>query len=264
MRKMPSCGFTLLEILIAMTITATVMSVLFGVYASCLDVARDIESLSRTDQMMRMVVSRISNDIRSYAPMTASDLTAFREEENGTLENTGIRDDNATAATNETQGREHPIELPVFTGNAVDMLWDHEDKTVLMSFPTRASLGFENDSRLERINLVSYMLVPEDADNGSGMYRLLRRELPFAGLYPELAAQEVELADGLLWVQEGGPVYLDETGQMVTAWDGLERKQEKQLVVPRLISWSLRVNMNGEPTSYEIVVRPLVTQAGDS
>ncbi|MGX9364833.1 PulJ/GspJ family protein [Desulfoplanes sp. PS50] len=262
---MSSCGFTLLEILIAMTITATVMSVLFGVYASCLDVARDIESLSRTDQMMRMVVSRISNDIRSYAPMTASDLTAFREEENGTLENTGIRDDNATAATNETQGLEHPIELPVFTGNAVDMLWDHEDKTVLMSFPTRASLGFENDSRLERINLVSYVLVPEDADSDeSATYRLLRRELPFAGLYPKLAAQEVELADGLLWVEEGGPVYLDETGQMVTAWDGSGRKQAKQLAVPRLISWSLRVAMNGEPTSYEIIVRPLVTQAGDS
>jgi prepilin-type N-terminal cleavage/methylation domain-containing protein len=257
-------GFTLLEILIAMTITATVMSVLFGVYAACLDVARDIESLSRTDQMMRMVVSRISNDIRSYAPMTASDLTAFREEGNTTLESTGILESNATAATNETQGRERSVDLPVFIGNEVGMLLDQEDKTVVMSFPTRASLGFENDSRLERINLVSYVLVPEDAGNGSRTYRLLRRELPFAGLYPELAGQEMELADGLLWAEEDGPDYLDETGQMVPAWDGSGRKKEKKLAVPRLISWSLSVDMNGNPTSYEIIVRPLVNKAENS
>ncbi|WP_462324769.1 PulJ/GspJ family protein [Desulfoplanes sp.] len=251
-------GFTLLEILVALTITATVMSVLFGVYASCLDVAQEIESSSRTDQMMRMVVSRISNDIRSYAPMTVADLRAYRDEENATLEN------NATAAITGTEDNGTADDLPLFTGIEMAMPPDDEDGTVVMSFPTRSSLGFEADEGLQRINLVAYVLVPEDEAGESGNFILLRRELPFAGLYPEMEVQEIELADGLVWGEEGGPHYLAEDGEVVDAWDGAARKQEKQLVVPRLVSWTLTVDQDGFPTAYEITVRPLVSEAGGS
>ena len=252
-------GFTLLEILIALTITATVMSVLFGVYASRLDVALDIESSSRTDRMMRMVVSRITNDLRSYAPMTAADLKAFREDENATLES------NATATTNGTEDNEIEVDLPMFSGIAMDMPPDDDEGILVMSFPTRASLGFENDEGLQRINLVAYVLVPEDEDGTSGSYLLLRREMPFAGLYPEQDVQEIELADGLVWAEEGGPKYLDKDGEVVSEWDGAARRRDEQLDVPRLISWTLHVERgDGATAAYEITVRPMVRRAGES
>jgi prepilin-type N-terminal cleavage/methylation domain-containing protein len=256
-------GFTLLEILIALTITATVMSVLFGVYASCLDVARDIEASSRTDQMMRMVVSRITSDIRCYAPMRASDLTAFREEENASLESEGISADNATEATNATRDEGAGVELPLFIGNEVARLPD-EEGTIVMSFPSRASLGFEDDVGSQRINLIAYVLVPEDGAGGSEKFRLIRREVPFAGLYPEPGAQEMELADGLIWSKEGAPVYLDEASEMVAAWDGLARKREKRFEVPGLVSWRLSAVTDKGVVSYQVVVRPLVHRSGDS
>ncbi|GAU08030.1 PulJ/GspJ family protein [Desulfoplanes formicivorans] len=250
-------GFTLLEILIALTMTATVMSVLFGVYASCLDVARDLESSSRADRMMRMVVSRITNDLRSYAPMVAADLSAFR---GGDV----YLEDNATQETNRTSDKGTEVEVPLFWGNEMDTPPQDEEGIVVMAFPSRASLGFADNDEVQRINLVSYVLVPENENDENGRYVLLRRELPFAGLYPEQKIEMIELADGLVWTDRAGPIYLDETGERFTTWDGTARKRARKPVVPRLISWTLRVDRDGQQVVYPMTVHPQVLAAGGS
>ncbi len=242
-------GFTLLEILIALTITATVMSVVFGVYASCLEVAGDIETSSQTDQMMRMVMSRISRDISSYAPVTTADFKAFRGKEK-----VG-RPTNATASANGTQAA--PQEVAMFVGKAWEDAVDEEDGVEIMSFPTRGTLDWVGTPWPGRINLVSYVLVPERDQQNPGTYILLRREQPFAGLYADQDTQEVELADGLLRVEDAGPLYLDKEGESFRKWDGAVRQQNKQSLVPAMVRWNIWVQRGGRPTMYTIAVHPL-------
>ena len=77
-------GFTLLEILIALMMTATIMGALFGVFASSLDVAQEVERSARDDQMMRMVMDRITRDVRSFVALSAGDMRVGEREGNGT------------------------------------------------------------------------------------------------------------------------------------------------------------------------------------
>lgn len=250
-------GFTLLEILIALTVTATVMSALFGVYASCLEVARDIEFSSRADSMMRMVVSRITNDLRSYASLAAADLMVVGAGDPGS-------DVNASEENSRSRNNAALMDVPLFTGNEIPTSLPDKDGVVVMVFPTRASLGFARDDGLQRINMVSYVLVPEDGEVENGTYTLLRREVPFAGLYPGLKAETVELADGLVWSSSIGPRYQDEQGAWVRTWDGAARRQAQESELPGLIRWTLRMDQEGRRMAYTMAVRPLMAKAGGS
>ncbi len=237
-------GFTLLEILIALMMTATVMGALFTVFVSSLDVAQEVEQSARDNQMMRMVMDRITRDLRSFVFLSAEDMRVSRQAENGTETGDAVQADLPEKS------------LPVFTGYEPDSTGE---EMVLMSFPTLAALNFENMMPGERINEVRYIVRLQDGDGKR--YALFRQERPYAGLYPQIAPQEIELADGMGWGEESFPHYVDETGEIFSIWDGAQRATDKKSIVPQLITWVFTLTRSqGISRTYTLAVHPLAQE----
>ena len=240
-------GFTLLEILIALMMTATIMGALFGVFASSLDVAQEVERSARDDQMMRMVMDRITRDVRSFVALSAGDMRVGEREGNGT----NVQETTAANATT--------VSVPAFTGYEPDSTTQPDDGIVLMSFPTLASLNFGDMLPGERINEVRYILRPQDEE--AKTYVLFRQERPYAGLYAQIDPQEVELADGIVWAEGSLPTYIDETGEISLSWDPAQRKNDEKSVVPQLITWVFTVrDGQGMSRTYPLSVHPVVRE----
>ena len=230
--------------------TATIMGALFGVFASSLDVAQEVERSARDDQMMRMVMDRITRDLRSFILLSTSDMRVGTREENGTAGQDAASYDNAT---------ESSVQVPGFNGYELDSTTPPEEGTVVMSFPTLASLNFGKMVPGERSNEVRYIL--RSRNDEAGTYVLFRQERPYAGLYPQIGVQEIELADGILWEEDFLPRYSDETGEIFSAWDAAQRKNDGKSLVPRLITWVLTVSDGqGLSRKYPLAVHPLVRE----
>jgi len=241
-------GFTLLEILIALMMTATIMGVLFGVFASSLDVAQEVERSARDDQMMRMVLDRMTRDLRSFAFLSSSDMRV------------GNREGNGTEVLNATAANATTVAVPVFIGYEPDSSTQPDEGIVLMSFPTVSSLTFGDMKPGERINEVRYILRGQDED--AGTYVLFRQERAYAGVYPQNDPQKIELADGIVWAEDSLPHYIDETGEIGSSWDPDQRKDDKKSIVPYLIRWIFTVSDGHSlPRTYTLVVHPLAREA---
>jgi prepilin-type N-terminal cleavage/methylation domain-containing protein len=151
MRRPGHSGFTLLEIMVAVTIAGIVFTGLFAVFDKVLNVAEQVSRQTNLVQVGQRIALQISNDLDSfYYPANAT---------NGS---------NATARFD-------------FTGRSPDVEGAESNATVL-EFATASSLSFEQGFPVRRINRVSYVLakIPSNGPHSAERYRLLRKETPFA------------------------------------------------------------------------------------
>ena len=191
-------GFTLLEILIAVAILALVVSSLYGAYSGTLDTTQMAENLRDVDQVARMALMQMVDDFKSL----------YYQKSQGEGEESPYSFGGAT----EAEGEGGPI----------------------VTFATTSRLDFDMTFPGQRINRVSYIM--EKQPDNQKLYRLVRKELPFADLAGERQELLVELADG---VESLSLTYFNEDGQEFSQWDS-----KTQGLLPRLIS--IKLQMAGE------------------
>jgi hypothetical protein len=104
----------------------------------------------------------------------------------------------------------------------------------IVAFATTARLDFDMTFPSQRINRVSYVI--EKQPDNEKLYRLVRRELPFADLSGERQEVVVEIADG---IESLSLAYFDEDGQQFSQWDS-----KAEGLLPRLVQ--IRLQMAGE------------------
>jgi hypothetical protein len=104
----------------------------------------------------------------------------------------------------------------------------------IVTFATTSRLDFDLTFPGQRINRVSYIM--EKQPDNQKLYRLVRKELPFADLAGERQELLVELADG---VESLSLTYFNEDGQEFSQWDS-----KAEGLLPRLIS--IKLQMAGE------------------
>jgi type II secretion system protein J len=193
-----SRGFTLLEILIAIAILALVVSSLYGAYSGTLDTTEMVESVRDIDQVARVALVQMVDDFKSLYYQKAQG-----EDEESAYSFGGVTD---------VEGE----------GGAI------------VAFATTSRLDFAMTFPSQRINRVSYVV--EKQQDNEKLYRLVRRELPFADLPGERQEMVVEIADG---IESLSLTYFDEDGQEFSQWDSKEEG-----LLPRLVQ--IRLQMAGE------------------
>jgi general secretion pathway protein J len=196
--KLQARGFTLLEILIAVAILALVVSSLYGAYSGTLDTTEMVESIRDVDQVARLALMQMVDDFKSLYYQKAQG-----EDEESPYSFGGVM---------EVEGEGGPI----------------------VAFATTSRLDFDMTFPSQRINRVSYV-VEKQPDNEK-LYRLVRRELPFADLPGERQEIVVELADG---VESLSLNYFAEDGQEFSQWDS-----KTEGLLPRLVQ--IRLQMAGD------------------
>jgi type II secretion system protein J len=191
-------GFTLLEILIAIAILALVVSSLYGAYSGTLDTTEMVESIRDVDQVARVALTQMVDDFKSIYYQKA-------------------------------QGEDE--ESPYSFGGVTEV---EGEGGVIVAFATTARLDFDMTFPSQRINRVSYV-IEKQLDNEK-LYRLVRREVPFADLSGERQEVVVEIADG---IESLSLAYFDEDGQQFSQWDS-----KAEGLLPRLVQ--IRLQMAGE------------------
>jgi type II secretion system protein J len=171
-------GFTLLEILIAIAILALVVSSLYGAYSGTLDTTEMVESARDIDQVARVALVQMVDDFKSLYYHKA-------------------------------QGEDE--ESPYSFGGVTEV---EGEGGAIVAFATTSRLDFAMTFPSQRINRISYV-VEKQADN-ERLYRLVRKELPFADLPGERQEVEIEIADG---IESLSLTYFDEDGQQLSQWD---------------------------------------------
>ncbi|SIO13009.1 PulJ/GspJ family protein [Halodesulfovibrio marinisediminis] len=73
----PQAGFTLLEVLIAIMLMATIMTTLFGVFTHVLNAAQHARKHMESDRVGRAILGIIAEDIRYMHPDTTSEHLKF-------------------------------------------------------------------------------------------------------------------------------------------------------------------------------------------
>lgn len=198
-KRTESCrGFTLLEILIAIAILALVISSLYGAYSGTLDTTEMVESVRDIDQVARVALVQMVDDFKSLYYQKA-------------------------------QGED--IESPYSFGGVTEV---EGEGGAIVAFATTSRLDFAMTFPSQRINRVSYV-VEKQPDNEK-LYRLVRRELPFADLPGERQEMVVEIAEG---IESLSLTYFDEDGQQFSQWDSKEEG-----LLPRLVQ--IKLQMAGE------------------
>jgi type II secretion system protein J len=172
-------GFTLLEIVIAVTILAAVFTGLYSAFSSTLETTEAVESERDVEQAARLGLMRMADDLASVY---------FKEVASGS-EASPYR----------------------FEGGDTEAL---DQGGTVLEFATSGRLDFDMVFPSLRINRVSYAL---EADPVSGSYyRLVRREIPFpslGGKGKETVIEVGEEVEGLTLT------YVDEEGQVRSQWD---------------------------------------------
>jgi type II secretion system protein J len=196
--KLQARGFTLLEILIAIAILALVVSSLYGAYSGTLDTTEMVESIRDVDQVARVALMQMVDDFKSLYYQKA-------------------------------QGEDE--ESPYSFGGVTEV---EGEGGAIVAFATTARLDFDMTFPSQRINRVSYVI--EKQPDNEKLYRLVRREVPFADLSGERQEVVVEIADG---IESLSLAYFDEDGQQFSQWDS-----KAEGLLPRLVQ--IRLQMAGE------------------
>ena len=148
-----SSGFTLLEILVALTVSAIAFTALFAIFSRVTDVAGKVDAQVRLTQVGRTILHRLRSDVESlYRP---------QEEETGT---------NSTLFSGE-----QPLLGDVFEAQNV------------LEFFSFSGLSFTPEFPKRQINRVSYILSPRE---DSELYQLIRRETTSALVSGEKRQQQ--------------------------------------------------------------------------
>ena len=188
-------GFTLLEILIAVAILALVVSSLYGAYSGTLDTTQMVENIRDVDQVARMALMQMADDFKSLYYQ-------------------------------KPQGEEE--ESPYSFGGAME---GEGEGGAIVTFATTSRLAFDMTFPGQRVNRVSYIMEPQP-DNEK-LYRLVRKELPFADLPGERQEILVEIADE---VESLSLTYFNEDHQEFSQWDS-----KAEGLLPRLVSIRLQI-----------------------
>ena len=191
-------GFTLFEILIALAILALVVSSLYGAYSGTLDTTEMVESIRDVDQVARLALMQMVNDFKSLYYQKA-------------------------------QGEDR--ESPYTFGGITEAEGEGGE---IVAFATTSRLDFDLTFPSQRINRVSYIM--EKQPDNEKLFRLVRKELPFADLSGEKQEILVEIADG---VESLSLTYFNEDGQQFSQWDS-----ESEGLLPRLVH--IRLQMAGD------------------
>jgi general secretion pathway protein J len=191
-------GFTLFEILIALAILALVVSSLYGAYSGTLDTTEMVESIRDVDQVARLALMQMVNDLKSLYYQKA-------------------------------QGED--TESPYTFGGITEAEGEGGE---IVAFATTSRLDFDLTFPSQRINRVSYIM--EKQPDNEKLFRLVRKELPFADLPGEKQEILVEIADG---VESLSLTYFNEDGQQFSQWDS-----ESEGLLPRLVH--IRLQMAGD------------------
>jgi type II secretion system protein J len=191
-------GFTLLEILIAVAILALVVSSLYGAYSGTLETTEMVERIRDVDQVARLALMQMADDFKSLYYKKA-------------------------------QGEDE--ESPYSFGGG--MAGEGEEGAIV-EFATTSHLGFDLTFPSQRINRVSYVL--EKQPDNEKLYRLVRKELPFADLPGERQEVEIEIADE---VESLTLTYFNQDGQTFSQWDS-----KAEGLLPRLVE--IRLQLAGD------------------
>ncbi|MCF8037764.1 MAG: prepilin-type N-terminal cleavage/methylation domain-containing protein [Desulfohalobiaceae bacterium] len=140
-----SGGFTLLEILVALSITAIAFTVLFTVFSRVAGVAEKVQEQSSLGQVGRTIVLRLGSDLESLYRPSGDEAE---------------KDTNSTLFSGEEPG--------------ADLF---EEQTVL-EFSSTAGLSFDPAFPKRQVNRISYVLSP--SENEQELYRLIRQETTHA------------------------------------------------------------------------------------
>ena len=126
------------------------------------------------------------------------------------------------------KAKEEDEESPYSFGGVSEV---EEEGGVIVAFATTSRLDFDMTFPSQRINRVSYVIEKQPDDEK--LYRLVRRELPFADLSGERQEVVVEIADG---VESLSLAYFDKDGQQFNQWDS-----NADGLLPRLVHIKLRM-----------------------
>jgi prepilin-type N-terminal cleavage/methylation domain-containing protein len=152
-------GFTLLEILLALTILALVLSSLFSAYSESITATELVESSREVDQAARLTVAQLADDLKSL----------YQEKVKGDPKDSPYRFQGVSEAP--------------------------EGEAAILSFASTAHLGFDPAGPSMGVNRISYLL--RKSGEGEHYFQLIRREQPFADIQGQGEGTEVELADNV-------------------------------------------------------------------
>ena len=196
--KLKARGFTLIEILIAIAILALVVSSLYGAYSGTLDTTQVVESIRDVDQVARLALMQMGDDFKSL----------YYQKE---------------------QGKD--TESPYSFGGVGEAEGEGGE---IVAFATTSRLDFDMTFPSQRINRVSYIM--EKQPDNEKLYRLVRKELPFADLPGERQEVSVEIADR---VESLSLTFFNQDGQEFSQWDS-----KAEGLLPRLVH--IRLQMAGD------------------
>lgn len=173
-------GFTLLELIVALAVMSVALVGLYQVFSTTLAVSADVDEITQVEQTGRLALAQIVDDLASAAPV-----------EEGSGETT-----------------------PGMGGPPSFAIGDFEMGEAVLALTTASSLDFDADFPNHGLYDVRYVLEPMEGPEGeeTGLYRLMRLELPYAGLTHQFEEAELELADMVVGLEIAE---LDAQGQAI-------------------------------------------------
>ncbi len=198
-----SSGFTLIEILIAMVILATVLSTVFASYAGTFRIVKETEDRAEAYRMARIALERMIEDLESFCrPVKRTSEEA-----------------------EETDDSEKPFE---FVGEDKEIEGREADG---LRFLSRAHIDLGGQDRSWGTSEISYYV--EEAEEGEGFVLYRKESLPLQESSEENSGG-VPLCVNLSYVSF---TFRDAEGETVESWD--EPTDEDAEPIPKLVSVSL-------------------------
>ncbi len=192
-------GFTLLEIMVAMTIVAVIFTSLYGTFNASMGVAQDAKDFRDLDDLARLILLRVSSDLES-----------------------------SSLPPKDQKAKENP-----FLGQAFH---EGSEAGTILEFFSNACLDFEHPPPCYRRNRIQYRLQAETEEAAlletPQVYSLYRIEQPFAGQRSEQQSRRLELADNVTGLTFH---YLSENGDLQESWNSTRQEN----ILPRKIQIDL-------------------------
>jgi type II secretion system protein J len=210
-------GFTLLEVLIALSILALVFSGLYSAYNETLETTAIVENGKDVEQVARLTLGQMVDDFKCL----------YYHESEGNQKDSPYR---FVTGALETEGE---------VGKVIE-------------FASTAHLGLDEHYPSRRINRVCYLL--EKQGETGPHYRLIRREYPFVGLQGEGQEIDFELADG---VEEVIFTFVDAEGREAAQWDSSLPENSGKFPRLVRIGLRMAVGASGQSRLFAAAVAPM-------
>jgi general secretion pathway protein J len=208
--QMYAKGFTLLEILIAISIFASVLSTIFISYTGTFNVLDQTESRSNIYRMARIALERMQEDLESAYFISG---------------------------TENSESKENPFDYTPFIGKDAEI--DGRDADTL-SFISRAHIDFDGEEKGTGVAGISYYVGENEKGDGFILYR---SDTPRFENAPEEGKGGLVLCDGLFSVDF---TYYDGDGKSHEKWDSKGDELKDKFPVMVEIELSFIDNSNTE------------------